>query len=105
MRKRKEEEEEEEEEEGEEEDEEEGKKGAKERNNRLRAQSQQVGERISEEYNAKRGSDPSKTADFRIDVSLIVHVFSEPLLESIFGGSRCRPMLNSAILSAFCDPR
>ena len=33
---------------------------------------------ISEEYNAKRGSEPSKIFDFRIDVSLTFHVFSEP---------------------------
>ena len=32
---------------------------------------------ISEEYNAKRGSEPSKTFDFRIDVSLKFDVFSE----------------------------
>ena len=33
---------------------------------------------ISEEYNAKRGSEPSKTFHFRIDFSLNFHVFSEP---------------------------
>ncbi len=33
---------------------------------------------ISEEYNAKRGSEPSKTSDFRIVFSLNFHVFSEP---------------------------
>ena len=33
---------------------------------------------ISEEYNAKRGSEPSKTSHFRIDFSLNFHVFSEP---------------------------
>ena len=33
---------------------------------------------ISEEYNAKRGSEPSKTFDFRIVFSLNFHVFSEP---------------------------
>ena len=33
---------------------------------------------ISEEYNAKRGSEPSKTSHFRVDFSLNVHVFSEP---------------------------
>ena len=33
---------------------------------------------ISEEYNAKRGSDPSKTFDIRIDCSSNFHVFSEP---------------------------
>ena len=33
---------------------------------------------ISEEYNAKRGSGPSKTFDFRIVFSLNFHVFSEP---------------------------
>ena len=59
---------------------------------------------ISEEYSAKRGSEPSKTFDYRFDFSLNLHVFPNPLLESIFGGSRCRPMLNGAILSAFCDP-
>ena len=32
---------------------------------------------ISEEYNAKRGSEPSKTFDCRIGFSLIVNVFSE----------------------------
>ena len=32
---------------------------------------------ISEEYNAKRASGPSKTFDFRIGFSLIFHVFSE----------------------------
>ena len=34
--------------------------------------------KISEEYNAKRGSEPSKTFDFRIDFSCNFHVFSEP---------------------------
>ena len=33
---------------------------------------------ISEEYNAKRGSEPSKTFHFRIDFSSNFHVFSEP---------------------------
>ena len=33
---------------------------------------------ISEEYNAKRGSEPSKTFDFRIDFSLFFNDFSEP---------------------------
>ena len=33
---------------------------------------------ISEEYNAKRGSEPSKTFDFCIDFSCNFHVFSEP---------------------------
>ena len=33
---------------------------------------------ISEEYNAKRGSEPSKTSHFRIDFSSNFHVFSEP---------------------------
>ena len=33
---------------------------------------------ISEEYNAKRGSEPSKTFDFCIVFSLNFHVFSEP---------------------------
>ena len=32
---------------------------------------------ISEEYNAKRGSEPSKTFDFRIDFGLNFNVFSE----------------------------
>ena len=32
---------------------------------------------ISEEYNAKRGSEPSKTSHFRIDFSLNFHVFSK----------------------------
>ena len=39
---------------------------------------------ISEEYNAKRGSEPSKTSDFRIVFSLIFHVFSEPPLREHF---------------------
>ena len=33
---------------------------------------------ISEEYNAKRGSEPSKTFDFGIDFSFNFHDFSEP---------------------------
>ena len=33
---------------------------------------------ISEEDNAKRASEPSKTSHFRIDFSLSFHVFSEP---------------------------
>ena len=33
---------------------------------------------ISEEYNAKRPSEPSKTSHFRIDFSSNFHVFSEP---------------------------
>ena len=33
---------------------------------------------ISEEYNAKRGSEPSKTFDFRIEFSIHFNVFSEP---------------------------
>ena len=57
---------------------------------------------ISEEYNAKRGSEPSKTFDCRVGFSLIVHVFfPNPLSESIFGGSRCQPMLKNLILVSF----
>ena len=33
---------------------------------------------ISEEYNAKRGSEPSKNTHFGIDISWIFHVFSQP---------------------------
>ena len=33
---------------------------------------------ISEEYNAKRGSEQSKTFDFRIDFSSNFYVFSKP---------------------------
>ena len=33
---------------------------------------------LSEEYNAKRGAEPSKTSHFRIDFSSFFHVFSEP---------------------------
>ena len=39
---------------------------------------------ISEEYNAKRGSEPSKTFDFRFGFSLNFHVFSEPPSRSHF---------------------
>ena len=34
--------------------------------------------KISEEYNAKRGSEPSKFIDFRIDFSSKFHAFSKP---------------------------
>ena len=34
--------------------------------------------KISEEYNAKRGSEPSKSFDFHIDFTSNVHVFSKP---------------------------
>ena len=36
---------------------------------------------ISEEYNAKRGSEPSKTIDFCIDLSWIFHVFFQTTLQ------------------------
>ena len=39
---------------------------------------------ISEEYNAKRGSEPTKTLAFRIDVSLSFHVFCDPSLGEHF---------------------
>ena len=53
--------------------------------------------KISEEYNAKRGSEPSKTIDFRIEFHLILMFFPNLLLETIFRGSKCQPMLNFLI--------
>ena len=52
---------------------------------------------ISEEYNAKRGSEPSKTSDFHIVFSLNFHVFSEPPLREHFCCVRvptCAQLLN-----------
>ena len=42
-----------------------------------------VGERISEEYNAKRGSEPSKCIDFSIHFPSNFHVFSEHLSDPV----------------------
>ena len=57
---------------------------------------------ISKEYNAKRGSEPSKTFDFRIDFSLNFHIFfPNALPETILRGSKCQPILKSAILDRF----
>ena len=53
---------------------------------------------ISEEYNAKRGSEPSKTFHFYIDFSSNFHVFPKPLPNSIFGGSKCPSILKSTFL-------
>ena len=39
---------------------------------------------MSEEYNAQRGSEPSKIMDFRIDFPLNFHVFSEPPSQRAF---------------------
>ena len=39
---------------------------------------------ISEEYNTKRASEPSKTFDFRIDFSSNVHVFFRTLFQTPF---------------------
>ena len=54
---------------------------------------------ISEVYNAKRGSEPSKTCHFRI---VFFHrnfiVFPKPLPESIFRGSKSELSLKRAIL-------
>ena len=43
---------------------------------------------ISEEYNAKRGSGPSKTFHFRIDFPSNFHVFSRPHFGGHFGRVR-----------------
>ena len=50
-----------------------------------------------EKYNAKRGSELSKSFDFRIVFSLNFHVFSNTLPETIFGRSRRRSKLKNAI--------
>lgn len=39
---------------------------------------------ISEEYNAKRGSEPSKRIDFRIDFSYLFHVFVQTSFQRLF---------------------
>ena len=54
--------------------------------------------KISEKYNAKRSFEPSKSIDFRIDFSFNFHVFSKPLPEVIFEGSKRRSMLKRTIL-------
>ena len=59
---------------------------------------------ISEEYNAKRAFEPSKTIDFRIGFSLICMFFHSFLIEDLFGGTRCPLMLTNAIFDAFWDP-
>ena len=56
---------------------------------------------ISEEYNAKRGSEPSKTFDFRIDFSLNFDVFPNSLPDTIFRGSKCPAMLTNTIFDRF----
>ena len=48
---------------------------------------------------------PSKTIDFWIDFSLNLHVFSDPLPKSIFRWSKRQPILKSAVLGRFWDPR
>ena len=56
---------------------------------------------ISEAYNAKRGSEPSKTFHFRIVFSSNFHVFPKPLPNSIFGGSKCPSSLENSFLDRF----
>ena len=43
----------------------------------------------------------SKIVDFCVVCSLLFMCFPNPILESIFGGSRCQPMLKSLILDPF----
>ena len=56
---------------------------------------------ISEEYNAKRGFEPSKTFDFGIIFLQISSFFPNPLPEAIFGGSRCPSRLPCPIFDRF----
>ena len=46
--------------------------------------------KISEEYNAKRGSEPSKIMDFGIDFSFNFHVFPNPSKRAFFEGQSAR---------------
>ena len=50
---------------------------------------------ISEEYNAKRVSEPSKNSKNRIDFSLNLHAFLKPLPKTILEVSKCQSMLKS----------
>ena len=59
---------------------------------------------ISEEYNAKRGSEPSKTMYFCIDFSSNFHVFSNPLPEIIFRGTLRRSRPKHLIFNGFWHP-
>ena len=59
---------------------------------------------ISEEYNAKRGSEASKTFDFRIVFSLFSCFCSNPLLELIFRGGLRRSIHKSVFFIGFWTP-
>ena len=59
---------------------------------------------ISEDYNAKRGSEPSKSSDVCIDFSLNFHVFPNTLPEVIFRGTLRRSRPKRAIVNGFWDP-
>ena len=56
---------------------------------------------INEEYNAKRGSEPSKTLDCCIDFSLNFCVFSKPPSRAHFWRSKRPSILKSMILERF----
>ena len=59
---------------------------------------------ISEEYNAKRGSEPSKTCEFRIDFSYFFDVFPNSLPETIFRGSKRPSMLTNPLRAGRSPP-
>ena len=59
---------------------------------------------ISEEYNAKRGSEPSKTFDFRIVFSLNFHVFSEPPSRDHFWRVQAPIYAQTCDFGAILDP-
>ena len=58
---------------------------------------------ISEEYNAKRGSEPSKTFHFRIVFSSNFHVFSEPPPGGHFSRVKVRVVPQTCDFGAICD--
>ncbi len=56
---------------------------------------------ISEEYNAKRRFEASKTYHFGIVFSLFSHFFPTTLPEATFGGSKCPSILKSLVWDGF----
>ena len=58
---------------------------------------------ISEEYNAKRGSEPSKTSHFRVDFSSFFHLFSEPPSWGHFWRAQAPVYIQKYDLGAICD--
>ena len=56
---------------------------------------------ISEEYNAKRDSEPSKSIDCWCRLSIVFLFFSEPPSTGHFLGPRCQPSRKSAVSGRF----